>query len=224
VPVLPNSLPGEGQWTIAAGDATGAVQLATTTYRPDVDHPTLVAAVAWINHATTRLSLIAGLREPGGGAGPAGAQIPLDRRADVIAAFNSGYRMKDNPGGAYVEGQLVQPLQPGLATAAIDADGHLDVGAWGTQLDPGGQYVALRQNLHLMVDGGAVLPGVATNAGGQWGTVKNAFPTWRSGLGITASGDIVFVAGNHLSLGVLADILVRAGAQRAMELDIHRAW
>ncbi len=130
--------------------------------------------------------------------------------------------MKDSPGGAYVEGRLVQPLQPGLATAAIDAAGHLDVGAWGTQLDPNAEYSGLRQNLHLMVDGGVVLPGVATNAGEQWGTVKNAFPTWRSGLGITASGDIVYVAGNHLSLGVLADSLVRAGAQRAMELDIHK--
>ncbi len=75
-PVLADPLPGEGAWTVAAADAAGAVQVATTTYRPDADHPTLVAAVAWINQTTTRLSLIAGLREPGGGAGPAGAQIP----------------------------------------------------------------------------------------------------------------------------------------------------
>jgi hypothetical protein len=207
---------------VAARDPTGRVEVATTTYRPDPDHPTIVAAVVWINHLTTRFSLIAGLREPGGGAGPAGAQIPTDQRVTILAAFNSGYRMKDHPGGAYVEGRLIQQLDSGLATAAISADGHLDLGTWGSEIDLNGQYTALRQNLHLMVDNGVVLPGVATNAHQQWGTIKNAFPTWRSGLGVTATGDIIYTAGNNLSLGVLADIMQRAGAQRAMELDIHR--
>jgi hypothetical protein len=220
--VFPDSLPGEGQWTVAARDPAGSIELATTTPRPDPDHPTLVAAIAWMSHVTTRFTLIAGLREPGGGPGPAGAQIPLDQREGVLAAFNSGYRLKDTPGGALVEGRLVRPLEAGLATAAVGTDGRLDVGMWGRDLDPNGSYAGLRQNLHLLVDGGAVVDGVATNAGHQWGTVKNALPTWRSGLGITASGDIVYAAGNQLSLGVLADVLVRAGAQRAMELDIHK--
>ena len=51
-------------------------QIATTVLRPDPNHPTLVAAVAWISQTTTRLQLIAGTREPGGGPGPAGATVP----------------------------------------------------------------------------------------------------------------------------------------------------
>jgi hypothetical protein len=166
--------------------------------------------------------MIAGTREPGGGPGPAGAQIPSGQRDQVLAAFNSGYRMKDTPGGAYIEGHLTRSLEPGLATAAIDTAGRLDVGTWGTDLDPNRDYEAVRQNLHLIVDHDAVVSGVPTNDQQRWGTVKNQLPTWRSALGLTATGDIVYVAGNHLTLGVLADTLVRAGVQRGMELDIHR--
>lgn len=216
-PVLAN----EGRWTVVSSDGAGVAQIATTTLRPDPKHPTLVAAVAWISETTTRLRLIAGTREPGGGAGAAGATIPTADRSSVLAAFNSGYRMKDTPGGALVEGRQVRTMQPGLATAAIRADGTATVGAWGTDLDPTAHYLALRQNLHLMVSGGRMVDGVATNVGGRWGTAANSLPTWRSGLGVTAAGDLVYVAGNQLTLGVLANTLVRAGAVTAMELDIH---
>jgi hypothetical protein len=41
---------------------------------------------------------------------------------------------------------------------------------------------------------------------------------------VTAAGDVVFAAGNGLSAATLAELLRRAGAQRAMELDINPAW
>jgi len=47
---------------------------------------------------------------------------------------------------------------------------------------------------------------------------------WRSGIGVTASGAVVLVAGNRLSAPTLANLLLRAGAVRAMELDINRDW
>ena len=220
-PAITPVLAGEGRWTVVASDRSGRAQIATTVLRPDPNHPTLVAAVAWISQTTTRLQLIAGTREPGGGPGPTGATVPTAERPDVLAAFNSGYRMKDTPGGVLVEGRQVRTMQPGLATVAIRPDGTALVGAWGTDLDPAAHYDGLRQNLYLMVADGRVVDGVATNAGGRWGTVANTLPTWRSGLGVTASGDLVYVAGNQLTLGVLADTLVRAGAVTAMELDIH---
>ena len=47
---------------------------------------------------------------------------------------------------------------------------------------------------------------------------------WRSGLGVTADGAVVYVAGPGLSALSLANLLVRAGAVRAMELDINTDW
>jgi len=46
----------------------------------------------------------------------------------------------------------------------------------------------------------------------------------RSGVGVTASGDIVYAMGPALSVQSLATILQRAGAVRAMELDINPVW
>jgi hypothetical protein len=220
-PALPTPLPGEGQWTVAARAADGRAQIATTDLRPDPAHPTIVAAVAWINQQVTRLHLVAGLHEPGGGAGPSGARIPRSLQDQVLAAFNSGYRMKDTPGGALEEGRQVRSLVPGIATVAIRADGTATIGAWGTDIDPHARYLAVRQNLHLMVRDGRPVDGVATNTGGRWGRIRNTLPTWRSGLGITPGGDLVYVAGSELTLGVLAATLERAGAGTAMELDIH---
>jgi hypothetical protein len=47
---------------------------------------------------------------------------------------------------------------------------------------------------------------------------------WRSGLGITADGALVYAAGPALDPLQLAQLLVRAGAVRAMQLDIKPNW
>ena len=219
---LTPSLPGEGVWTIAAADPMGRPQIATSIFRPDVTHPSLVAGVAWMNSALTRFTLIAGTRQPGGGVGPAGGHVPTSLRDSLLAAFNSGYKMNDTPGGSLIEGHATKSMIDGIATFAVRADGTATVGEWGTDLTADQAYVGLRQNLHLVVVDGVAVSGLATNAGGRWGTVRNTLPTWRSGLGVTAKGDLLYVAGNNLTLAVLGDSLVRAGAVTAMELDIHR--
>jgi hypothetical protein len=52
----------------------------------------------------------------------------------------------------------------------------------------------------------------------------NAVFVWRSGLGVTADGALVYVGGPGLDITDLADILARAGCVRAMELDINTTW
>ena len=52
----------------------------------------------------------------------------------------------------------------------------------------------------------------------------NAIYVWRSGIGITADGALVYVGGPGLNITDLANLLVRAGAVRAMELDINTDW
>ena len=79
--------------------------------------------------------------------------------------------------------------------------------------------VAVRQNLHLIVDKGRPVDALADN---NWGTTKNQVQyTWRSGLGVDAAGSLVYVAGANLNLVTLADALIQAGAVRGMQLDIH---
>lgn len=222
-PILAPALAGEGVWSVAAADTTGQAQLATTTFRPDPSHPSLVAGVTWFNSATTRFDLIAGTKQPAGAPGAAGGRIPDRALGSLLAAFNSGYKMRDTPGGTLIEGHRTRKMIAGLATLAVRRDGTATVGAWGRDLNAAQGYVALRQNLHLVVDHGQAVSGLNTNKAGLWGTVRNALPTWRSGIGITATGNLVYVGGNNLTLGVLGASLIRAGAVTGMELDIHKS-
>ena len=81
---------------------------------------------------------------------------------------------------------------------------------------------AVRQNLDLIIDGGRPVGGLATNPTGAWGNPKNQFQyTWRSGLGTDRTGNLIYVAGDQLTLSTLAGAMTAAGVQRGMELDIH---
>jgi hypothetical protein len=83
----------------------------------------------------------------------------------------------------------------------------------------------VRQNLRPLISGGVLAPNLASNVESSWGaTIGGAYAVWRSGLGVTASGDLVYVAGDALSVSSLADLLHRAGAVTAMQLDINKAW
>ena len=47
---------------------------------------------------------------------------------------------------------------------------------------------------------------------------------WRSGVGIDRYGNLIYAAANYMTVGSLAKVLQRAGAVRAMELDINTYW
>ena len=84
---------------------------------------------------------------------------------------------------------------------------------------------SVRQNLDLVVDDGRPVPGLDANDTTRWGfTLGDQVYVWRSGVGVTADGALVYVAGPDLNITDLADVLVRAGAVRAMELDINTDW
>jgi hypothetical protein len=83
----------------------------------------------------------------------------------------------------------------------------------------------VRENLSLLVDNGAVTVGEYDGSGAEWGyTIRGWYYIARSGVGITAKGDIVYVGGNQLSVYTLAKLLKAAGAVYGMELDINPDW
>jgi hypothetical protein len=87
------------------------------------------------------------------------------------------------------------------------------------------QVTGVRQNLRLIVDHGAIPASVDQEVQTQWGaTLGGGYYVWRSGLGVTRDGRLVYAYGPALSVRTLAGLLQRAGAVRAMELDINPAW
>ena len=226
-PVAPPAtppLPGEGMWHVLASvRATPA--LAAAYVRPDPSHTSYTAGLVWISSGAVRAVFHPGSQQPGGGPWPMKPLLTPADHVGLLAAFNSAFRLRDARGGFYGYGRTLSPLRPGAASLVFNTDGSMALGAWGrdVHMRPGVEVV--RQNLTLVVDGGRAVSGLPSNLNGQWGaTLGNARYVWRSGLGVTARGDFVFVAGNRLSAVSLADLMVRAGVVRGMELDINPEW
>jgi len=84
---------------------------------------------------------------------------------------------------------------------------------------------AVRQNLHLIVADGIIPSSVDSNVESSWGaTLGGGYYVWRSGVGITADGRVIFAYGPALNVRELAELLQRAGAVNAMQLDINPEW
>ena len=223
--IVQPALPGEGDLkTVLAKDGQPAIQIGYI--RPDKAHTSYLAAVALMNSSLVSFVQHPGFSEPGNTRKLNSTDsLSGTDLTNLAATFNSAFKLKDSQGGYFQNGITVKPLVDGKASIVIYKDGHADIGAWGSELSMTPDVLSVRQNLSPLIDGGEVSASIRKNVFVNWGfTVKNSYYVWRSGIGVTASGDIVYVAGNALSVASLANVLKAAGAVRAMELDINQEW
>lgn len=225
-PFLADPVPHEGEWAPAiVRNGVPVVQVAKL--RSDPQHTSYLSAVAWIDQKRSRFVLHPGSQEPGGAGWAEPNHLPPHQWPGLQAAWNGGFRLTngDAKGGFYLDGRTWGDLRYGQASEVLLRDGSMQIGQWGRDVRMTPDVVGVRQNLVLLVDHGAVNPSVDSSDANLWGvTVNNAYFVWRSGVGITADGDIVFAMGPALSVRTLAELLRRAGAVRAMELDINAEW
>lgn len=218
-------IPGEGVWHPAGRPVDGVPAIYTTTVRPDALHTSYVVGVAWMDTRLLRAQLYSGSGIPGGGPYRFTAPISPAASTTLDAAFNAGFKMGDANGGYYTQHRTIVPLRPGGAALVTYADGSATVGAWGTQVAMTPDVTSVRQNLDLIVNGGRPVPGLLANDNSQWGaTLGGGYFVPRSGIGVTRDGALVYVGGPSLAITSLANLLVDAGAVRAMELDINPDW
>lgn len=211
---------GEGVWTSAGSGVF------TTRVRPNSLTTSLVVFVARIDLRSARVQLVAGSQLPGDSWSHP-PQITAAECPSVVLAFNGGFRFDQSQGGWFADGRVSSkyPLVDGAASLVTFKDGTVTVGQWGRDVASGdlSRIDSVRQNLRLLVDGGAVVPTI--DDGPVWGArLKNSLYVWRSGYGITASGDLLYVGGPGLTPRDLAERLVDAGATRGMQGDINPDW
>ncbi len=227
-PIVPLASPpvaGEGQWSPAGRLVHGLPAVYTTVLRPSAIHTSYVVGVAWMDPKLLRARLYSGSQIPGGGPYRYTAPIEPTDAASLVSAFNAGFLMSDANGGYYTDGKVIIPLRNGGASFVVYKNGQATVGQWGRDFTSTAGIESVRQNLVLLVDGGRVAPSVSDANSAQWGaTVGGGLYVWRSALGVAANGALVYVGGPGLDISDLANIMVRAGAVRAMELDINVDW
>jgi hypothetical protein len=170
-------------------------------------------------------NLYSGSWIPGGGPYPRTAPVLPSAARTLVAAFNAGFLMNNANGGYFTNGKEELPLRTGAASFVTYKDGTSNIISWSTGTKVPSDVTSVRQNLDLLVQNGHQASGLSASDTSKWGaTLGNAVYVWRSGLGITADGALVYVAGPGLNITDLANLLVRAGAVRAMELDINTDW
>lgn len=217
------ALSGEGSWQSLVS-LKGEPAIRAAFLRPDAQHTSYLVGVAWLNQKLVKMSLHPGYRVPGDPNLSAPTSVPVSQRNSLLATFNSGFTMNDANGGYWQDGQSAVPLRNGAASMVLYKDGHVDVVRW-NGANPGPDVAAVRQNLGLLVDNGAITPDVNSTTTRTWGaTVGNATYVWRSAVGIRKDGSLVFVVGASMSVKTLANVVHDAGAVRAMELDINQSW
>jgi hypothetical protein len=222
----PDVQPNEGVWQPTGRLVAGHPAVYTTYVRPDATHTSYYTALMWLDTKLLKANYVVGTEQPGGnGPNPWGSKIPPDVQPNAVAAFNSGFKMDSANGGAYLDGVTMVPLRDGSASLVIDQNGVANVGVWGRDFTMTPDIKAVRQNLVLMVDNGQLNPSLRENDTTDFGaTLGNNVYVWRSGVGVTADGALIYAGGPSLSVLALARTLQAAGAVRAMELDINTDW
>jgi hypothetical protein len=128
-------------------------------------------------------------------------------------------------GGFYLNGTYRGALRPGAASMVYYRGGRLAIGTWGRGLGLTPQVVGVRQNLRLIVQDSQIPATVDQNVQTSWGaTLGGGYYVWRSGIGVTRDGRVIFVYGPALDVRTLAGLLRRAGCVDAMQLDINPDW
>ena len=217
-------LAGEGLWRVLE-TVRHEPAVWGTFLRPDKVHTSYVAGIVSLDQRLVKFQLRPGVEDPGPGNWKAQPWIPPGTRTGLLATFNGGFKLDSSGGGFYLNGASKGSLVNGVASVAYYRNGTIKIGIWGRDLRMTPNVVGVRQNLKLIVDHGKIPANVNQNVLGAWGaTLGGGYYVWRSGIGITKGGRVIFIYGPGLIVQTLADLMRRAGAVEAMQLDINPEW
>lgn len=221
--------PGEGVWSTAGlpHNTPTDTLMAKTFVRPDKSRPYALVGALLMDSRRIRLHMTAGTVDPGGFRGVKGpGVIPTNQLSGLLAAWNGGFKGPHGSFGMYADGTEYVPLRNGLATICVMKDGAIKMGDWGADIAWDDAIAACRQNVILLVQNGEVSKRT-TEGNDTWGYVNvnsSEFITWRSAVGLTKDGSLIYAAGNSLSAETLARALWAEGAYVAMQLDINSPY
>lgn len=221
------ALNGEGVWhNIPLAIFPDKEVMAYTFVRPDSTRSFAIVSIVKIDISALNLGSVAGTVEPGGKIGKYGTgHVPksIIQNGSLVAAFDGGFQYRDGAYGMIVGSTTYLPLKAELGTIVGYKNGTVKIFKYTGQQDITDTNF-VRQNGPMLIENGSI---TVTNPDNRqlWGRVVGADTfTWRSGIGVTQQGELVFAAGNNLSPQTLAQALKIAGAADAIQLDINPHW
>jgi len=218
-----SSIPGEGQWRVV--EKVNGEPAILTTFLRDATYTSEVNGIASIDQRLVKFSLRPGSEDPGPANWGVPDYIPAGQRTGLLATFNGGFKLDSAGGGFYLNGIYHGSLESGAASIVYYKNGTIKIGEWGRDFTMNSSIEGVRQNLKLLVDHGQVATNANSDVESNWGaTLGGGYYVWRSGIGITKDGRVVFVYGPALNAQDLGELLQRAGAVEGMQMDINPDW
>ncbi len=222
-----SKLKNEGIWkTMKLSAFPNEGVMAYTFVRPDKERPYSIVTISQLDMSKMNLGIVAGTKEPGAKIGnPGPGKVPQDiiDSNRLVAAFDGGFQYKDGQYGMIANGKTYLPLQSDLGTVVGYNNGMIKIFDY-TGQDLGNDVSFVRQNCPILIENSQ--SGVEDIKNKKlWGrTPTSSIYTWRTGMGITKNGNLLFAVGNSLTPETLANALLMAGAQNAVQLDINPNW
>ena len=217
-------LSGEGQWRVVE-KVKGEPAILITFLRDGGQYTSYSNGIASMDQRLVKFSLRPGTEDPGAGNWGVPNYIPSGQRTGLVATFNGGFKLDSAQGGFYLNGNYHGSLVNGAASIVYYKNGTIKIGEWGRDFTMNSKVEGVRQNLKLLVDHGKVSSDANLAVNTNWGaTLGGGAWVWRSGIGITKDGRVIFVYGQALDAHDLAELLQRAGAVEGMQMDINPAW
>lgn len=224
---------GEGIWNNLSSEVSPNDEVMASTFvRPDTKRLYAIASIVQINTKLLGIGSVAGTKEPGGPLKNVGEGVVPQNVLDngsLVAGFNGGFLYADGEYGMVVGDKTYVPLKTNMGTIAAYTDGSIKIFNYdGSNL--GENVVFARQGGPLIIDNNEEIDPSSPSYKKVVGKViyKNKILpggifTWRSGIGITKNGNLLYAVGNSLSPTSLSDALYMAGAVSAIQLDINPA-
>lgn len=161
----------------------------------------------------SRLKLVCGTRDPATGSGI----ISVQDRTKTLLAFSGGFQYKHDFCGIAIDGKVLRPMKKKAGTLVVYQDGRVAIGQWNhdfTKVTAEMKYI--RQNMLLVSHSK-----FNKTAPYQVYALAGKFRVFRSAVGVTKNGDLVYAAGNKLSAKRLAEVMIAQGVVSAICLDMN---
>lgn len=232
-----NPEPDEGKWKPptqawlqrlpSAGGEEAPLPFLTTFVRPDEQRSYSRVLFVAMDMRQLDLGMEAGVEDPKPLSGPPGSGR-LPRKPEIykrtVAAFNGGFKTEHGSYGMMVDKRVLLPAVPGGATIGTVAGGQVVLGSWGKDAKDGGpppplELLSFRQNMDPLVEDGVVNPTKRY----QWGFTLpgTSMQTERSGVCMTAQGQLMYAWGDDVSADTLGKAMRMAQCNYGIHLDMN---
>lgn len=216
----------DGIWQTVSARAGehGAIQ--RTIVHPDSERSYAELFVFALDLSKLSVHAVAGSIEPKSAAALPGVArpgvIPEAERAQLVAAFNGGFKAEHGQFGMMVDGAELLAPKPHSCTFAATPNGGLLIAPWSALSDTNRLHW-WRQTPGCMLQDGVLHPGLRGADSRNWGaTLDGKTVIRRSAVGLSADGRTLFVGiSNATTARALALGMQHVGANDVAQLDVN---